>query len=129
MQYRRVGRAGLQLSELSLGSWVTYANQLDAAGARELMALAYDRGVNFFDNAEGYADGESERLMGAAFKALGWPRLNYVVATKFSWVAFSRQPEMWRNSPPSPLAPWSMTTAGAPAGTPPSGTQTMYLRR
>ncbi|HKP61108.1 MAG TPA: aldo/keto reductase [Polyangiales bacterium] len=85
MQYRRVGRAGLKVSELSLGSWVTYANQLDAAGARELMAMAYAAGVNFFDNAEGYADGESERLMGEAFKALRWPRMSYVVSTKFFW--------------------------------------------
>ena len=85
MQYRRVGRAGLKVSELSLGSWVTYANQLDTAGARELMAMAYAAGVNFFDNAEGYADGESERLMGEAFKALRWPRMSYVVSTKFFW--------------------------------------------
>jgi voltage-dependent potassium channel beta subunit len=85
MQYRRVGRAGLKVSELSYGSWVTYANQVDQAAARELMAVAYGAGVNFFDNAEVYADGASERVMGEAFKALKWPRLNYVVSTKLFW--------------------------------------------
>jgi voltage-dependent potassium channel beta subunit len=94
MQYRRVGRAGLRVSELSFGSWVTYANQLDAGGARELMAVAYAAGVNFFDNAEGYADGESERLMGDALKALGWPRLSYVVSTKFFWGLPSEAPNI-----------------------------------
>jgi voltage-dependent potassium channel beta subunit len=94
MQYRRVGRAGLRLSELSLGSWVTYANQLDLSGARELMAVAYDAGVNFFDNAEGYADGESERLMGEAVKALRWPRASYVISTKFFWGLPSEHPNV-----------------------------------
>ena len=85
MQYRRLGRAGLQVSELSLGSWVTYANQVDIAAAVEMMAAAYDAGVNFFDNAEAYAGGQSEVVMGAALKKLGWSRLNYVVSTKFFW--------------------------------------------
>lgn len=85
MNYRRLGRSGLQLSELSFGSWVTYANQLDARGARELMAAAFDAGVNFFDNAEVYANGRSEEIMGAALKALRWPRLKYVVSTKLYW--------------------------------------------
>ena len=85
MQYRRLGRSGLQVSELSLGSWVTYHNQVDAAAAREMLAAAFDAGVNFFDNAEVYAAGESERLMGEAIKALKWPRLHYVVSTKFFW--------------------------------------------
>jgi len=85
MQYRRLGRSGLQLSELSLGSWVTYHNQVDSAAAREMMAAAFDAGVNFFDNAEAYAVGQSEVVMGAAIKALKWPRLNYVVSTKFFW--------------------------------------------
>jgi voltage-dependent potassium channel beta subunit len=83
MQYRRLGRSGLQLSELSLGSWVTYHNQVDASAAREMLAAAMDAGVNFFDNAEVYARGQSEVLMGQAFKALKWPRLNFVVSTKF----------------------------------------------
>jgi len=85
MQYRRLGRSGLQVSELSLGSWVTYANQVDEGGAKEMMAAAYAAGVNFFDNAEAYAGGRSEELMGAALRALKWPRLNYVVSTKFFW--------------------------------------------
>ena len=85
MHYRRLGRAGLQVSELSLGSWVTYANQVDVDAAVEMMAAAFDAGVNFFDNAEAYAGGRSEEVMGAALKRLGWPRLNYVVSTKFFW--------------------------------------------
>jgi voltage-dependent potassium channel beta subunit len=85
MHYRRLGRSGLKVSELSFGSWVTYGNQVDAAAARELMAAAWDAGVNFFDNAEIYARGGAETLMGAALKALGWPRTRYVVSTKFYW--------------------------------------------
>ena len=81
MNYRRLGRSGLRVSELSLGSWVTYHNQVDTAAARELMAAAYDAGVNFFDNAEAYAMGRSEEVMGAALRALQWPRLSYVVST------------------------------------------------
>ena len=85
MQYRRLGRSGLRVSVLSLGSWVTYHNQVDAGAAVEMMAAAYDAGVNFFDNAEVYAAGQSEVVMGEALKALKWPRLNYVVSTKFFW--------------------------------------------
>ena len=85
MEYRRIGKSGLKLSQLSFGSWVTYGNQVDDGSARQLMAAAYDAGVNFFDNAEAYASGQSEQLMGSALKALGWPRLNYVVSTKFFW--------------------------------------------
>ena len=85
MQYRRLGRAGLRVSTLSLGSWVTYHNQVDTGSAVEMMAAAYDAGINFFDNAEVYAGGSSEEIMGAALKQLAWPRLNYVVSTKFFW--------------------------------------------
>jgi voltage-dependent potassium channel beta subunit len=85
MQYRRLGRAGLRVSALSLGSWVTYHNQVGTDSAVEMMAAAYDGGINFFDNAEGYAGGRSEEIMGQALKRLGWPRLNYVVSTKFFW--------------------------------------------
>ncbi len=85
MQYRRLGRSGLKVSELSLGSWVTYHNQVDSSAATEMLAAAFDAGVNFFDNAEAYAAGQSEVVMGQAFKALKWPRLNYVVSTKFFW--------------------------------------------
>lgn len=85
MQYRHLGRSGLQVSELSLGSWVTYHNQVDTRAAREMLAAAVDAGVNFFDNAEAYAGGKSEKVMGDAIKALNWPRLNYIVSTKFFW--------------------------------------------
>jgi voltage-dependent potassium channel beta subunit len=85
MNYRRLGRSGLKVSELSLGSWVTYGNQLDTGAARECMAAAWDRGVNFFDNAEVYAQGKSEEIMGEALKKLAWPRLKYIVSTKFFW--------------------------------------------
>ena len=85
MEYRRLGSSGLQVSELSLGSWVTYHNQVGTAAAREMLAAAMDAGVNFFDNAEVYARGQSEVVMGEAIKALKWPRLNYVVSTKFFW--------------------------------------------
>ncbi|WP_457350715.1 potassium channel beta subunit family protein [Roseateles sp. P5_D6] len=85
MQYRRLGRAGLQVSELSLGSWVTYHNQVGTKAATEMLAAAFDAGINFFDNAEVYAQGESEVVMGQAFKALGWNRLDYIVSSKFFW--------------------------------------------
>jgi voltage-dependent potassium channel beta subunit len=85
MQYRRLGRSGLQVSALSFGSWVTYANQMDVSAARECMAAAFDAGVNFFDNAEIYAQGKSEEIMGQVFRDLGWARADYVVSTKFYW--------------------------------------------
>ena len=85
MQYRRLGQSGLKLSELSLGAWVTFGNQLDVRGAVQCMSAARDAGVNFFDNAEVYAGGQAERIMGAALRELGWPRSSYVVSTKFFW--------------------------------------------
>lgn len=85
MPYRRLGSSGLQVSLLSLGSWVTFHNQVDTPGVREMMAAARDAGVNFFDNAEVYANGESERLMGEALAQLKWSRLDYVVSSKFFW--------------------------------------------
>src|SRR6185369_4174799 len=85
MNYRRLGRSGLKVSELSFGSWVTYGNQMDANAARECMAAAWDQGVNFFDNAEVYALGKSEEIMGEALKKLAWPRIQYLVSTKFFW--------------------------------------------
>jgi voltage-dependent potassium channel beta subunit len=85
MEYRRLGRSGLKVSELSFGSWVTYGNQLDTSAARECMAAAWDAGVNFFDNAEVYAAGKSEEIMGEVLKKMAWPRLKYVVSTKFFW--------------------------------------------
>jgi voltage-dependent potassium channel beta subunit len=85
MHYRRLGASGLQVSELSLGSWITYHTQVDVAAAKQMLAAAMDAGINFFDNAEAYAQGQSEVVMGEAFKALKWPRLHYVVSTKFFW--------------------------------------------
>ena len=85
MEYRRLGRAGLRVSALSFGSWITYGNQLDESASLNLMAAARDHGVNFFDNAEVYANGESEELMGKALKKLAWDRLTYVVTSKFFW--------------------------------------------
>ena len=85
MEYRHLGRAGIQVSELSFGSWITFANQVDVRAAVELMAAAREAGVNFFDNAESYALGKSEQVMGAALKELGWRRSSYLVSTKFFW--------------------------------------------
>ena len=85
MNYRHVGKAGIQISELSFGSWVTFHNQADIDTAAEMMAVAYDAGVNFFDNAESYADGKSEKVMGAALKKLGWRRGSYLISTKIYW--------------------------------------------
>ena len=85
MNYRRLGRAGLQVSELSFGSWVTFHNQADLGLAIEMLAAAYEAGVNFFDNAEVYAQGKSEEIMGAALRELGWHRGSYLVSTKLFW--------------------------------------------
>ena len=85
MEYRRLGRSGLKLSALSLGSWVTFGRQLNTDLAESCMAAAYDAGVNFFDNAEAYALGESETIMGAALKKLAWPRDSYAVSSKVYW--------------------------------------------
>jgi voltage-dependent potassium channel beta subunit len=85
MQYRRLGSAGLKVSELSLGSWVTFHTQLDDSKALECIKTAFDAGINFFDNAEGYAAGESEAIMGRVFKKLGLRRSSYCVSTKFFW--------------------------------------------
>jgi voltage-dependent potassium channel beta subunit len=85
MEYRHLGRAGIQVSELSFGSWVTFHNQADVDAAKDMMAAAYDAGVNFFDNAEVYAGGKSEEVMGAALKQLRWRRGSYLVSTKIYW--------------------------------------------
>lgn len=85
MEYRRLGRSGLQVSVLSFGSWVTFGPQLAGDLAADCLAAAYDAGVNFFDNAEAYASGESERIMGEAIAKLGWARHSYVLSTKLFW--------------------------------------------
>jgi voltage-dependent potassium channel beta subunit len=85
MNYRHLGRSGLKVSELSFGSWVTFGNQLNEDLASECMAAAYAAGVNFFDNAESYARGQSETVMGNVLKKLAWRRGSYLVSTKFFW--------------------------------------------
>lgn len=85
MLYRRLGKSGLQVSEFSLGSWVTFGKQVDTGDAKALMTAAYDAGVNFFDNAEGYEAGNSEVVMGEALQALGWTRDSYIVSSKVFW--------------------------------------------
>jgi voltage-dependent potassium channel beta subunit len=85
MEYRHLGKAGIRVSELSFGSWVTFHTQADVNAAVEMMAAAYDAGVNFFDNAEAYAAGKSEEVMGTALKQLGWRRGSYLVSTKLYW--------------------------------------------
>ncbi len=85
MLYRRLGKSGLQVSEFSLGSWVTFSKQVHESDALKLMIAAYDAGINFFDNAEGYEAGESEVLMGKALKKLAWSRDSYIVSSKVFW--------------------------------------------
>ncbi len=85
MQYRRLGNTGVKVSVLSFGSWVTFDTQLDTDLALECMQTAHDAGCNFFDNAEAYAGGKSETIMGQALAKLGWPRWSYIVTTKLFW--------------------------------------------
>lgn len=85
MEYRRLGRSGLKVSVLSLGSWITFGPQLDVGLAKDCLSAAYEGGVTFFDNAESYAGGQSEAIMGRAITELGWPRWSYVVSTKLFW--------------------------------------------
>ena len=94
MEYRRLGKSGLQVSLLSFGSWVTFHKQIEDNSADALMGLAYDNGVNFFDNAEGYALGESEKMMGRVLKAKGWDRTSYIVSSKvfFGWRGNDNKP-------------------------------------
>jgi voltage-dependent potassium channel beta subunit len=94
MEYRRLGNTGLRVSVLSFGSWVTFGAQLDENLALECMAAAGEAGCNFFDNAEAYAGGKSETMMGEVFRALGWPRWSYVVATKVFWGLHGETPNM-----------------------------------
>ena len=85
MEYRRLGNSGLKVSELSFGSWVTFVNQLDQKTAMSCMSYAYEKGVNFFDNAEAYASGQSELLMGEILKKLKWSRDTYILSSKVFW--------------------------------------------
>ena len=92
MEYRRLGKSGLQVSSLSLGSWLTFGNQISDKVADELMGIAYDAGVNFFDNAEGYAEGKSEIVMGKILKAQKWGRESFVVSSKVFFGAENKGP-------------------------------------
>jgi len=94
MEYRRLGNTGLKVSVLSFGSWVTFDTQLDTTLAIECMAAAGDAGCNFFDNAEAYAGGKSETIMGHALRELGWPRWSYVLTTKVFWGIHGDVPNM-----------------------------------
>lgn len=85
MKYRRLGRAGIKVSALSFGSWLTFGSKQAVDRNLECMAAAYEAGVNFFDNAEVYAGGHAETVMGNALKELGWPRYSYLVSTKYFW--------------------------------------------
>lgn len=85
MEYRRLGKSGLKVSLYSFGSWVTFANQVYSKQAKEMMAYAYENGVNFFDNAEAYMLGESEKVMGQVLKELGWSRDTYIISSKVFW--------------------------------------------
>lgn len=94
MEYRKMGKTGLQLSVLSYGSWVTFAKQIDDGISDRLMSIAYDNGINFFDNAEVYARGESEKMMGRVLKSKNWERSSYVVSSKvfFGWRGDANKP-------------------------------------
>ncbi|HYD21111.1 MAG TPA: aldo/keto reductase [Flavipsychrobacter sp.] len=94
MEYRRMGKTGLQLSVLSYGSWVTFAKQIDDSASDALMSYAYDNGINFFDNAEVYSRGESELMMGRILKKKSWDRSSYIVSSKvfFGWRGDNNKP-------------------------------------
>src|ERR1035437_2249762 len=85
MEYRKLGKSGLQVSALSFGSWVTFANQIDDSVAEQCMKTAYDAGINFFDNAEAYSSGRSETTMGNILKKMEWKRDTFVVSSKVFW--------------------------------------------
>lgn len=94
MEYRRLGKSGLQLSVLSFGSWVTFHGQVDDSLSDQLMGVAYDNGINFFDNAEIYALGESEKMMGRVLKKKNWDRSSYIISSKayFGWRGEKNKP-------------------------------------
>jgi voltage-dependent potassium channel beta subunit len=94
MEYRRLGNSGVKVSVLGFGSWVTFDNQLDDDLALQCMQAAHDAGCNFFDNAEAYAGGKSEEIMGRVLRELGWPRWSYVVTTKLFWGIHGQDPNM-----------------------------------
>ena len=100
MEYRRLGKSGLQVSVLSFGSWISFSKQINDKSADELMGIAYDNGINFFDNAEAYALGESEKMMGRILKKKKWDRTSYTVSSKafFGWRGKANKPNQTGNS-------------------------------
>ena len=112
-----MGRTGLQLSVLSYGSWVTFHKQVDDSLADELMGIAYDNGINFFDNAEVYAGGESEKLMGRVLSKKKWDRTSYTVSSKvfWGWRGTDNKPNQYRPQPQARGGSLSRSAA-APAG-------------
>jgi len=100
MEYRQLGKSGLQISTLSFGSWVSFSKQINDKVAEELMGIAYDKGVNFFDNAEAYALGESEKMMGRVLKKKKWDRTSYILSSKayFGWHGKDSKPNQTGNS-------------------------------
>src|ERR1700712_3589391 len=100
MEYRRLGKSGLQLSAVSFGSWVSFSKQINDKVADELMGIAYDKGINFFDNAEVYALGESEKMMGRILKKKKWDRTSYCISSKafFGWRGKENKPNQTGNS-------------------------------
>ncbi len=100
MEYRQLGKSGLQVSVLSFGSWVSFSKQINDKIAEELMTIAYDNGINFFDNAEAYALGESEKMMGRILKKKKWDRTSFIVSSKafFGWHGKDNKPNQTGNS-------------------------------
>lgn len=100
MEYRRLGNSGLQVSTLSFGSWISFSKQINDKVADELMGIAYDNGINFFDNAEAYALGESEKMMGRVIKKKKWDRTSFIVSSKafFGWHGTNNKPNQTGNS-------------------------------
>ena len=100
MDYRRLGKSGLQVSTLSFGSWVSFSKQINDKSAEELMGIAYDNGINFFDNAETYELGESEKMMGRVIKKKKWDRTSFIVSSKayFGWRGKDNKPNQTGNS-------------------------------
>ena len=92
MEYRRLGKSGLKVSALSFGSWITFGNQIDNTVSKQLMVTAFDAGINFFDNAEVYANGRSEEVMGKIIYELGWSREDYLVSSKIFWGTGGQEP-------------------------------------
>ena len=92
MQYNNLGKTGLPISRLSFGSWITFGNQIENNISERLMDIAYDQGVNFFDNAETYADGESERVMGDILSKKSWSRDSYIISSKVFFGAGAKVP-------------------------------------